>query len=60
MWNFNSWNVELELSSFSNGSSTKTRDANVKEANFSSGVLKVFINTLNKKLIYFISQRVYI
>jgi len=43
MWNFNSWNVELELSSFSNSSNTKTRDANVKEANFSNGALKVFI-----------------
>jgi len=42
MWNFNSWNVELELPSFSNNSPTKTRDINVKEANFSNGALKVY------------------
>jgi len=42
MWSFNSWNVELELSYFSD-SSIKSRDANVKEANFSNGVLKVHI-----------------
>ncbi|ORX42459.1 ARM repeat-containing protein [Piromyces finnis] len=40
MWNFNSWNVELELSSFSNNLSTKSRDINLKEANFSNGALK--------------------
>lgn len=41
MWNFNSWNVELELSSLSNPS-IKTRDINLKEANFSNGALKVY------------------
>ncbi|OUM69283.1 hypothetical protein PIROE2DRAFT_2780 [Piromyces sp. E2] len=39
MWNFNSWNVELELSSFSDNS-PKVRDINVKEANFTNGALK--------------------
>ncbi|KAL6602392.1 ARM repeat-containing protein [Neocallimastix californiae] len=39
MWNFNSWNVELELSSFAS-SSIKSRDSNLKEANFSNGALK--------------------
>ncbi|ORX82025.1 ARM repeat-containing protein [Anaeromyces robustus] len=39
MWNFNSWNVELELSSFSNNNSPlKIKDA--KEANFSNSILK--------------------
>jgi len=42
MWNFNSWNVELELSSFAS-SSIKSRDSNLKEANFSNGALKVHI-----------------